>query len=162
MEGEIRAKELHEYLVKRKLPMSVWLSEDGSGIVPKIDYNSANSQLVGQVLPIDEISGIPIKNTFMARSAEEIERHMTNDSVKKATLVYIIVAQPLKLNVPPFVLSIFGTDNKFKSDQVLARWQYTEAELARYVPFGSSKNWEMIPKFNLDSMIKFFINRSVY
>lgn len=112
--------------------MSVWLSEDGSGIVPKVEYDALNSQLVGQVLPTNENTGMPIKLSFVVRSAEEIEKRLKNESVNKATLVYIVVAQPLKRNVPPFVLSIFGTDNQFTSDQVLKRWHFMEAELARY------------------------------
>lgn len=128
IEGQIRAEELHAYLTKFNLPLSVWLSEDGSGIVPKIEYDSANSQLVGHVLPFDENTGIPIKHSYIQ---EEIRANMTNTSVNTATLVYIIVAQPLKRNVPSFVLSIFGTDNKFTSDQVLNRWQFVERELNR-------------------------------
>lgn len=135
MEGQIRAEELRDYLVKFNLPKAVWLSEDASGIVPKIEYDSLTSQLIGLVLPVDNISGIPISRTYMARSAEEIERHVNHTSIKKATLVYIVVAQPLKENVPPFVLSIYGTDNKFTSQQVLNRWKYVEAELARYFCF---------------------------
>lgn len=136
VEGQIRAEELHAYLTKFNLPLSVWLSEDGSGIVPKAEYDTLNSQLVGQVLPFDEESGIPIKHSYMARTAEEIEKYLKIQPANKATLVYIIVAQPLKRNVPPFVLSIFGTDNKFTSDQVSKRWQYTKGELARYGCYG--------------------------
>lgn len=131
MEGRIRAEELHAYLMKFGLPLSVWLSEDGSGVVPKVEYDTFNSQLVGQVLPIDAKIGIPIEHSYIVRSAREIEKHLRNESIIKATLVYIVVAQPLKRNVPPFVLCIFGTDNKFTSDQVLKRWQTVEAELAR-------------------------------
>lgn len=46
--------------------------------------------------------------------------------------MYIIMAQPLKRNIPPFVLSIFGTDNKFKSNHVLSRWDFVKTELSRY------------------------------
>lgn len=109
-----------------------WLSEDGSGIVPKVEYDTLNSQLVGQVLPIDGKTGIPIKHAYVVKSAADIESFLKDTSINKATLVYIVMAQPLKQNVPPFVLSVFGTDNKFKADQVLQRWKFMEAELARY------------------------------
>lgn len=111
----------------------VWLSEDATGILPKIEYDTATSQLIGQVLPIDKKTGVPISKTYLARSHGEIEMHVTNASCAKSTMAYIIVAQPLDEKAPPFILSINGTDNKFKTDQVLNRWKFTQAELERYL-----------------------------
>lgn len=136
MEGSIRAKELNSYLEKFKLPKVVWLSEDATGILPKIEYDSASSQLVGQVLPVDQETGNPVSKTYMARSYEEINEHVTNASATKSTLAYIIVAQALDEKAPPFILSIHGTDNKFKTGQILRRWEFMEAELARYLIFS--------------------------
>lgn len=104
-EGEIRAVELNDYLSKFKLPKVVWLSEDATGISSKIEYDTATSQLIGQVLPIDKRTGIPIPNTYMARSYEEIKEHVSNPSATASTLAYIIVAQALDENAPPFILS---------------------------------------------------------
>lgn len=132
MEGEIRAGDLCDYLTKFNLPKVVWLSEDATGILPKIQYDAATSQLIGQVLPVDKHTGIPISNTYMARSFEEIKEHVNNASAKKSTLAYIIVAQALSEKAPPFMLSIHGTDNKFKAGQIMNRWKFIEAELARY------------------------------
>lgn len=131
MEGQIRAKELCDYLTKFNLPKTVWLSEDASGIIPKIEYDSPSSQLVGLVLPVDKTTGIPISNTYVVRSEAEIKDHVSNVSVNKASLAYIIVAQAINENAPPFILSIFGTDNKFNTVQVLNRWKFAKAELAR-------------------------------
>lgn len=133
MEGVIRAKELNNYLEKFSLPKTVWLSEDATGILPKIEYDSASSQLIGQVLPLDKDTGNPISNTYTARSYEDIKKHVENASATKSTLAYIIVAQALDEKAPPFILSIHGTDNKFKTEHILNRWKYVEAELARYV-----------------------------
>lgn len=54
--------------------------------------------------------------------------------MKKQTtsLVYIVMAQPLQTGIPPFVLQIFGTNNKFNSQHILNRWKFTVAELKRY------------------------------
>lgn len=41
------------------------------------------------------------------------------------------MAQPLKENIPPFCLSIFGTDNKFLASDVLKRWSYIKEELEK-------------------------------
>lgn len=116
---------------KFNLPKVVWLSEDATGILPKIEYDSASSQLIGQVLPLDKKTGNPIPNTYMARSYEEIKEHATNASATKSTLAYIVVAQALDEKAPPFILSIHGTDNKFKTEHILHRWEFMEAELAR-------------------------------
>lgn len=41
------------------------------------------------------------------------------------------MAQPLKENIPPFCLCIFGTDNKFLASDVLRRWDFIKEELER-------------------------------
>lgn len=42
------------------------------------------------------------------------------------------MAQPLDENVPPYVLQLFGTNNSFKSEEVLKRWEFIRLELERY------------------------------
>lgn len=112
------------------MPKIVWLSEDATGILSKVEYDSPNNQLVGLVLPMDRRTGIPKSGTFQVKSFEEMKGH--TDSTAKSTLAYIIVAQPIVENTPPFILSIYGTDNKFKAGDVLKRWKFVETELARY------------------------------
>lgn len=97
---------------------SVWLSEDASGIVSKVEYDPKTNQMVGLVLPICGKTGIPIPFTYLARSGVEIK---TNAEKPKASLVYVVMAQPLRMVAHPFILQIFGTDNKFKSEHVLKR-----------------------------------------
>lgn len=119
----------------------MWLSEDATGVIPKIVYDIASSQLIGQVLPIDENTGISITKTYMALSYEDIKKHLTDESANKSILAYIVVAQPSDEKSPPFLLSIYGTDNKFKSAQIMNRWKFVRAELAKYV-------------FNLSNFVK--------
>lgn len=122
----MRSKELKMYLDKIKSPHWVWLSEDGSGIVPKVVYDVNTNKLVGLNLPINESTGMPINSEYMARNLHEIEKHMEKS---RSHLVYIVMAQPIKPNSPPFVLQIFGTDNRFSTLNVLKRWKHTEKEL---------------------------------
>lgn len=103
---------MSNYLKRLNLPAAVWISGDGSGIMPKIEYDSATNQLVGFVLPFGD-NGQPIPFTYLARSANEIESQMKDETLSKASLVYLVMARPLKEDIPPFVLSVFGTDNKF-------------------------------------------------
>lgn len=85
--------------------------------------------MIGIVLPINSNTGMPIAFTYLAQNADEIRSNMQKS---KSSAVYIVMAQPLALNVPPFFLQLFGTDNKFKSSQVLSRWKHTIEELKRY------------------------------
>lgn len=128
VEGGLRCSELLDYIDKLKLERIVWLCEDATGINAKIEYDSSSNQLVGLVLPVNPKTGMPISSTFLASSANAIQEH-----VKKpmSSLVYVILAQPIMPNVPPFVLQIFGTDNRFNTENVLSRWDHTIKELKR-------------------------------
>lgn len=128
VEGELRSRKLLDYLEKTKSPKSIFLSEDGSGIVQNIVFDRRSNQLVGLVLPLNDQTGMPELFSYEAKSAEEIEQYC---KLQKSHLVYIVCAQPLKKGVPPFILQIFGTNNKFKSEHVLKRWKYTIAELQK-------------------------------
>lgn len=128
VEGELRCKELVKYLETLNSKMFVWLSEDASGVVAKVEFDSKSNQMVGLVLPLNTNTGMPIPFSFMARSADEIQ---TNMKKNKSSLVYIIMAKLLMKNTPPFILQLFGTNNRFNSHDVLNRWKYTVEELNR-------------------------------
>lgn len=127
-EGELRCAELKTYLEKINAPMFVWLSEDGSGIIQKCVYDVKSNKLVGINLPIDPKTGMPVSSKFIAKSLREIEVHMKNPL---SYLVYIVLAQPVLPKSPPFVLQIFGTNNRFTAQDVMNRWRYTIAELEK-------------------------------
>lgn len=95
IEGKLRCEELCEYLKERDAGTDIWIAEDGSGIVPKILYSPTLDELVGMTLPMDEITGCP-KNTKAPHDAEEIKKFMLHT---KSTLVYIIMAVPLKVRI---------------------------------------------------------------
>lgn len=127
-EGELRAKELSDYLEKLKLPKKVWLSEDGSSVIPKIEYDQKSNQLVGIPQPLDKTNGCPVRNSFIAENAKVIEEYM---KMPKASNIYFIMAQPIKENVPAMLLQAFGTDNTFTKEDVLKRWRYTKEILKK-------------------------------
>lgn len=81
---------------------------------------------MGLVLPFNAADGMPKMFSFEAKSAEEIEKYL---KLPQSSLVYIMVAQPLVNGAAPFILQIFGTNNTFKTSDVLSRWACTEAEL---------------------------------
>lgn len=128
VEGELRAKELVAYLTKMKCPNHVWLSEDTTVITSKVTYDPSTNQLVGLVLPLDDTTGCPKTFTFMASNAELIKQHLMQT---KSSVVYVVMAQPIDEKVPPFVLQMFGSDNRFKTTDVLKRWKHTVIELEK-------------------------------
>lgn len=128
IEGDLRCKELNNYLEILKLKKYVWLSEDATGITSKVEFDSKSNQMVGLVLPISTSSGMPIPFSYLARNAEEIQTNIAKD---KSTHVYVVMAQPLMAGVPPFMLQIYGTNNKFKTQDVLRRWKRTVEELRK-------------------------------
>lgn len=128
VEGELRSKQLANYLDDIKSPKYVFLSEDASGIVQKVIYDVYSNQLVGLVLPFNAVNGMPKMFSFEPRNAEDIENYL---KLPQSTLVYIVVAQPLVDGAVPFILQIFGTNNTFKTSDVLSRWDYTKAELQK-------------------------------
>lgn len=130
IEGELRSKDLANYLKQMDLEPIIWICEDGTGINAKVEYHPATDQLVGLVLPIDSKTGMPIPFTFLASSVDNIQKYSKEP---QSTLVYVVLAQPLMPNVPPFVLQIFGTNNKFSTMDVLQRWNHTVRDLKKYV-----------------------------
>lgn len=131
IEGELRAAQLKEYCEALKVTKDVWISEDGSGIVSNVHYDSVSNQLVGFVLPKGSNTGSPIPFSFGAEDAAQIMKHMYDSGSRKSSLVYLVMAQPLAENVAPFILQIFGTDNRFPKEEVVTRWNFTRSELAK-------------------------------
>lgn len=89
------------------------------------------------MLPFNQCNGMPENFVFQVKTAQDIKRFV---EMPQSTLVYIIVAQPLAGNAPPFILQIFGSINRFKSSDVLKRWAFTERELKKYDNFIQKNN----------------------
>lgn len=128
-EGELRCEGLAAYLKKLNAPSQIWLSEDASGIVSKVEYDNKTNQLIGLVQPTSQNTGMPIPFSFVPQTVTDIEALMKGNA--KSTLVYLVLAQPLMKNVPPYILQIYGSDNTFKSKDVLLRWKHTQDQLER-------------------------------
>lgn len=107
----------------------IWLSEDATAVVSKVTYDPSTNQLIGLLLPTDENTGCPKPFSFSAGDAETIKSHLLTE---RSTTVYLVMAQPLDEEVPPFILQMFGSNNRFDSQDVIRRWKHTEAELEKY------------------------------
>ncbi|KAE8739183.1 hypothetical protein FOCC_FOCC015324 [Frankliniella occidentalis] len=128
-EGEFRFQALKKFLNRRNLPLKIWLSEDGTHVTGRIQYCSKTNQIVGFVLPLDN-NGLPIIDSFPATSAEAIKSYF--DSNETSHVVYCIIDKPLVHESPSFCLAMFGTDNRFTSNDVVKRWAWMKREANKY------------------------------
>lgn len=128
VEGELRIKELNLYLEKLNLLKMVWLAEDATHIESRVEFDPHTNQMVGLVQPIDRRTGMPIPYTYLAEDFNSIQVNMKRD---KSSYAYVVMAQPLSMNVPPFTLQLFGNDNKFTTEHVLSRWKHTVEQLKK-------------------------------
>lgn len=114
---------------RMKTPRFIWLSEDATVIVPKVTYDPSTNQIIGLLLPTDKNIGCPKPLSFSAEDAETIKSHLLTE---RSTTVNLVMAQPLDEEVQPFILQVFGSNNRFDLKNVIRRWKYTEAELEKY------------------------------
>lgn len=121
-------KGLSTFLEQRSLPKIVWISEDGTRITGKIEYDSNTNKIMGFVLPLQD--GVPNNDAYVATSAEAIESYFQTG--EKADYAYCIMAQPLDTNSPAFCLAVYGTNNKFTSSDVCMRWTKIVTEASTY------------------------------
>lgn len=128
-DGCLRTNELLEYLIARNLPLVVSISEDATRIDGRIQYCSMTNQILGFVSPINSNTGMPIPNSFPAKSYMEIVKHFSSDN-SPAENVNVVMAQPLA-KFPPFCLLLYGTDTKYTAEDVINRWDYIVKELSK-------------------------------
>lgn len=126
IEGELRVDELVNYLKERQQEMWVCLSEDGTRVENRIQYDLRTNQVIGFVLPTSE-NGMPVPLYYKARTADEIIGHFTQN-YPVAAYVNTIMAKPIG-NAPAFCLLVFGTDNRYTTDVVSKRWEHITLKL---------------------------------
>lgn len=155
LEGEFRFEQLRQYLEEKSLPKVVWISEDGTRVTGKIQYDTRNNQISGFSLPFNN-HGVPICGSFPAESSEQIQDYFASNTI--ANYAYVIMAQPLHEGVAAFCLSFFGSDNRFKADQVLQRWQWMkeQAELQgiKILGFSSDGDTRLLKSMKFESLSK--------
>lgn len=140
---------METYLEKINAPRTIWLSEDATVITQKVVYDVRTNQLIGIVLPFDG-NGMPISYSYRAQSIDDIERFM---KMPQSTVANTIMAQPIKLKSAPFVLQLFGNDNKFSTNDVLKRWEFTETELKKCVLQGVEFYSELYINISLQNLL---------
>lgn len=79
-EGEGWFDELYVYLTERNSPLMVSLSEDGTKITGRVQYDSRTNQIIGFTLPLDVSTGVRKRRSFEARNIEEILQYFSADN----------------------------------------------------------------------------------
>jgi hypothetical protein len=97
-------------------------AEDSTAIVPKITYDTTSDTFIGFSLPLDD-NGVPIIKSYSTNSFIRLEQWYSD--LSQATLLNACLIQPLSTsikNISSYLISAYGTDNKFKSSDVILRW----------------------------------------
>ncbi|KAK3915297.1 tRNA 5-methylaminomethyl-2-thiouridine biosynthesis bifunctional protein MnmC [Frankliniella fusca] len=129
VEGEFRWKELSDYLDSHGLSREIWVGEDGTRIVARVEYDPSSNQIIGFAPKLNS-QGCPEVKKFDASTAETIISYFSNNL--KSNYAYVIMAQPLSDVVPAFCLCVFGTNNKFSAGDVLRRWEYMKEKASSF------------------------------
>lgn len=97
---------------------AVYMNEDATACIKRVEWLSKSNQCVGFVAPLNE-NGLPHKDYFPATSMHTVSEYFKKNP--KAGYLYAIVATPLTTKAAPFVLGLFGSDNKFTHEEVAKR-----------------------------------------
>ncbi|KAF5281748.1 hypothetical protein FQR65_LT14543 [Abscondita terminalis] len=86
-EGVFYFDKLKEFLIKRELPLAVWISEDGTKIIGRIQYCPVTNKIVGFVLPLDE-NGFPRTESFLM--LENVDYEPESKNIYNSSIVNIL------------------------------------------------------------------------
>lgn len=162
-EGELRSKQLAEFIDKQNISTFVHLSEDATKISGRVQYDSRSNKIIGCVLRIDSQTGMPVMQGNEAISARSIENCFYDVHSKQqkpqSSYVNVIMAQSLTQASPPFCLMLFGTDGTFTKEVVFNRWKYITDELKKYNITVVSISSDSDPRYN--SVMRTAINLGI-
>ena len=123
-EAEFRFDQLHKYFDNLNV-LYAFGSEDATGVIKKIKYDSRTNTFNGFPAPLDR--GVPIKEYYQTDSYDTLKFWF--NSMDKASLLNVHMIQPVKSSntttIPsPFLLSAYGIDSTATANDVLHRWWY--------------------------------------
>ena len=161
-EGEFRFDDLVKHIDLYKAPKVISVGEDATRVISRVQYDSTTNRMVGFVLPCDN-NGLPLTDTFLATSFQQMEQCFLNNDIAKYAFVYM--AQPLGDNVPAFCLACLGTNNKFDFQLVQKRWSHIVSECHKrgitVISFGADGDSREMKAMLLSSHL-FFNETSAY
>ena len=99
-----------------------FISEDCTGVVQSVSYDRQSNSFVGFCPPL-ETDGFPKASSFNFRSFNDLE--VVFKTLPRSSLLNIHAIQPITRSgqhSSPFLLSAYGSDNKFDTYDLLSRW----------------------------------------
>ena len=99
----------------------VFISEDCTAVIPRIVYDVHSNAFIGFTPTL--VDGLPRTNTFSTESFHELEQWFSTRH--RSHLLSIHILQPINsfaTDGVPFILSAYGTDNRFTTLDILMRW----------------------------------------
>jgi len=123
-EGEFQFDQLQKHFDNLNVQYAFG-SEDATGIIKKIKYDSTTNTFNGFSTPLNH--GVPIKEYYQTDSFDTLK--MWFNSIEKSSLLNAHMIQPVQSTsqsiIPsPFLLSAYGIDNTTTANDVLQRWWY--------------------------------------
>lgn len=119
-EGEFRYDAMCDYLSSNGSKL-VFASEDCTSVIPKVTYDATSNSFIGFVPSLK--NGLPEVNKFSTESFAELENWFS--TIAKSHLLNVHMIQPIvstSNTCSPFMLSAYGTDNCFKTQDIINRW----------------------------------------
>ncbi|CAF3773251.1 unnamed protein product [Rotaria sp. Silwood1] len=104
----------------------VFLSEDSTGVIISVSYDSRNDCFIGFSPRL--VNGLPFVDHFKTNRYTELQQWF--EDFDKSTLVNAHLVEPLLSNSSslvhsrPFILSAYGTNNKYTAIDILRKWMY--------------------------------------
>jgi hypothetical protein len=97
-----------------------FIAKDATAVVPKVTYDTTSNTFIGFSLPLVN-NGLPITNSYSTDSFTVLEQWHCN--IPRAQSLNACLVQPLSSSssLSPYLLAAYGTDNKFKSSDVISR-----------------------------------------
>jgi hypothetical protein len=119
VEGEFRFQLIKEYLKSNKCNY-VFIAEDATSSISRIDYDATSNSFIGFSLPL--LNGVPKANFFQTENFEQLE--LWFNEIDKAKFINLYMLKSLVLSKPPFILAAYGSNNKAKAIEIFKRWLF--------------------------------------
>ena len=121
LEGQFRFDSMKTYCESTDVKY-VFASEDCTGVVQKVSYDRHSNSFIGFCPPLQS-DGCPYVSSFNINAFDEFESIFQNETI--SSLLNIHTIQPITpedQHMSPFLLSAYGTDNKFDAYDLINRW----------------------------------------
>ena len=110
---------MSEHLKDFKAPPFINIHLDDTRLINRVEYDPITDRFVGFCLPIKD--GLPLCDAFQFQTFQELKAAFETEVVAK--YAHCVVAQPIDISCPAYVLFVLGTaDSTYSSETIVHRW----------------------------------------